>query len=152
MTEQPKVVIAKGSTKLLNEWRSLRQRLWPHAVLDHHESEIIALLRTPDRSAGYLALVNGTVCGLAEATLRFDYVNGCESSPVLFLEGIYVEPAWRRSGVARQLCHAIEAWGIACGCQELASDTSLANIEAQLLHEALGFEETERVVFYRKPI
>ena len=109
VTEQPEIVIAKGSAKLLNEWLSLRQRLWPHPVLAHHESEIAALLGTPDRSAGYLALVNGTVCGFAEANFRSDYVNGCESSPVLFLECIYVEPAWRRFGMARQLCHAIEA-------------------------------------------
>ncbi len=108
VTERPEIIIAEGGTELLNDWLSLRQRLWPHATLDHHESEMAALLRTPGRSAGYLALVNGTVRGMAEATLRSDHVNGCESSPVLFLGGIYVEPAWRRSGVARQICHAIE--------------------------------------------
>ena len=86
ITEQSEIVIAKGNTKLLDEWLSLRQRLWLHAVLAHYESEIAALLETPDRSAGYLALVSGTVCGFAKANLRSDYANGCESSPVLFLK------------------------------------------------------------------
>lgn len=38
----------------------------------------------------------------ADAALRHDYVNGCESSPVVYLEGIYVQPASRRRGLARR--------------------------------------------------
>ena len=95
-------------------------------------------------------MVGNVVVGLAEAAMRFDYVNGCASSPVLFLEGIYVRSGWRRLGVARELCRAIEAWGYSHDCLEFASDTSMGNPEAQLLHRALGFTETERVVFYRK--
>ena len=69
---------------------------------------------------------------------------------MLVLEGIYVHSGWRRLGVARELCRAIEAWGYSHDCLEFTSDTSLGNPEAQLLHRALGFTETGRVVFYRK--
>lgn len=88
--------------------------------------------------------------GFAEAAIRQDYVNGCDTSPVLFLEGVYVAPDARRRGVAKALFGRVEQWGALRGCEEFASDTDVANIDVQTLHRALGFEETERVVFFRK--
>jgi aminoglycoside 6'-N-acetyltransferase I len=69
---------------------------------------------------------------------------------VVFLEGIYVKPTYRRRGVARLLVDAIESWGRARNCTELGSDANIANIESQLMHRSLGFTETQRVVFFRK--
>ena len=90
--------------------------------------------------------------GFAEAALRHDYVNGCQSSPVAFLEGIYVRPAFRGRGVGRQLVKAIEAWALASGCTEFASDAAIDNTTSHAMHEALGFSETQRVVYFRKVI
>jgi aminoglycoside 6'-N-acetyltransferase I len=72
--------------------------------------------------------------------------------PVAFLEGIYVRPTDRRKGVTRSLVDAIEAWGREHGCAELASDALLDNTQSHGFHAAAGFEETERVVFFRKRI
>ena len=36
------------------------------------------------------------------------------------------------------------------GVTELASDADIANITSHCMHAALGFEETERVVYFRK--
>ena len=94
----------------------------------------------------------GAVIAMAEATLRRDYVNGCSTSPVAFLEGIYVRPAWRRQGAARLLCRAVEAWGKEQGCREFASDALLDNAVSHRMHQALGFEERERVVCYCKTL
>ncbi len=88
--------------------------------------------------------------GFAKAALRRDYVNGCESSPVAYLEGIYVRPGAWGGGVGRSLCGAVEAWARERGCTELASDARLDNAESQAFHGAIGFEETERTVFFRK--
>lgn len=82
----------------------------------------------------------------------YDYVNGCETSPVVFLEGIYVKPEHRKSGAGRALCAAVGQWGAAAGCSEMASDANLTNTVSHAFHGALGFEETERVVFFRKLI
>ena len=109
-------------------------------------------MEAPDRHGAFLALAGDAGIGFAEAALRTDYVNGCGSSPVMFLKGIYVLPAWRRQGVARELCRAVEAWAMDLGCRELASDVSIIDLDAQEAHRRLGFEETERVVFYRKTI
>lgn len=80
------------------------------------------------------------------------HVNGTESSPVAFLEGIYVVPEARRTGIAASLVSAVCRWAQNAGCQELASDALLENQVSHAAHRALGFEETERVVFFRKAL
>ncbi len=100
----------------------------------------------------FVAVAATGLVGFAEVALRRDYVNGCDTSPVAFLEGIYVAPDHRRDGAARALITAVEAWGRAQGCSELASDADLANLDSQRMHAAVGFEETERVVYFRKAL
>ncbi len=58
----------------------------------------------------------------------------------------------RRQGVARSLCKAVAAWGRAAGCREFGSDALLDNVEGHAFHIASGFEETERVVYFRKSL
>lgn len=135
----------------VSSWRSLRHALWPHASADDHARETEQLLAEPFRYAMVIAVsFKGEALGFAEAAVRHDYVNGCDNSPVLFLEGIYVVPDMRRQGIARALCAAIEQWGASHGCAEFASDSAIDNVDGQALHRALGFDETERVVFFRK--
>jgi aminoglycoside 6'-N-acetyltransferase I len=125
--------------------------LWQHASADDHVRETEQLIAEPDRYAMVIAVSSkGEALGFAEAAMRRDYVNGCDTSPVLFLEGIYVIPGMRRQGIARALCASIEQWGDSHGCTEFASDTAIDNVDAQTLHRALGFDETERVVFFRR--
>ncbi len=47
------------------------------------------------------------------------------------------------------LVKAVIEWGRGQGCRELASDSLVANGDAHAVHRALGFEETERVVYFR---
>jgi len=70
--------------------------------------------------------------------------------PATFLEGIYTAPRYRRKGVAKALVDAVAASASANGCSELASDALLENHANHAIHRALAFEETERVVFFRK--
>ncbi|MDQ8032188.1 MAG: GNAT family N-acetyltransferase [Bordetella sp.] len=134
----------------IDDWARLRTALWPDASAAEHRREIAEQLAEPARYAAFIATAEPAgAIGLAEIALRHDYVNGTDSSPVAFLEGIYVAPEARRGGAARLLVEACRAWALAQGCRELASDTALDNGVSQAVHEALGFEETERVVFYR---
>ena len=65
-------------------------------------------LAEPGRFGPFIATAaDGMPLGLAEVALRTDYVNGTDSSPVAFLEGLYVVPAVRRQGVARGLLQAV---------------------------------------------
>ena len=135
------------------DWARMRFALWPEGSLAEHTADIAATLAAPDEGINLIARsADGRPAGFAEAGLRHDYVNGTKSSPVAFLEGIYVAPAFRRTGVARHLVEAVENWARQQGCSELASDTGIANIPSQKLHNALGFTETQRVVYFRKAL
>ena len=136
----------------LAQWAALRQLLWPHHDASAHLQDGIDMLANARQSA-FLALdEHGQAVGFADAALRLDYVNGCESSPVVYLEGIYVQPQQRRQGVARALISHVERWGIEHGCHELASDTAIENLASQQMHQQLGLSETERVVFFKKAL
>jgi aminoglycoside 6'-N-acetyltransferase I len=58
----------------------------------------------------------------------------------------------RRRGVARALVDSVVAWALGEGLSELASDSLIDNIPAHAAHRALGFGETERVVYFRRPL
>jgi aminoglycoside 6'-N-acetyltransferase I len=135
-----------------NAWVALRAQLWPHHPLEEHRRDAQDMLAREERAAVFVAKDSGELVGFAEATLRADYVNGTSTSPVTFLEGLYVVPGRRRQGIARALCAAIERWGARGGCTEFASDALLENELGHGVHAALGFRETERVVYFVKPI
>ena len=122
------------------------------AEQDHRADAQALLWEQREAIALLVRLGNGTAAGFAEAALRRDYVNGCSTSPVGFLEGIYVKPEYRHRGLARLLCRAVEDWARNLGCREFASDVLVDNTGSQDMHRALGFEETDRVVYYRKPL
>jgi aminoglycoside 6'-N-acetyltransferase I len=149
--EDPTVRIERCTARTLEDWVALRYALWPEGPAEEHRLEAQALVGRRSRAVAFLARTPSRLAvGFAEATLRRDYVNGCTTSPVAFLEGIYVRPAFRRRGVARLLCAAVTDWATERGCTELASDALLRNTASHRMHAALGFEETERVVFFRK--
>ncbi|MEH6415696.1 aminoglycoside 6'-N-acetyltransferase [Pseudomonas sp. CGJS7] len=132
-------------------WAQLRAQLWPEQPLADLAEELGDWFEDA-RLAAFVAEDAQGLCGFAEASIRSDYVNGTESSPVAFLEGWYVSPAHRGAGIGRGLIAAVEAWGRERGCRELASDALLDNVDSHRAHEACGFEETERVVYFRRAL
>lgn len=132
-------------------WLELRQALWPDATRQEHLEEMQDFLRSPQRYIQYVCRDEaGDAVGFIEASLRHDYVNGTDTSPVAFVEGLYVRPDSRRKGRGTELMLAVQAWAASMGCTELASDAALDNTVSHRAHRALGFEETERVVYFRK--
>jgi aminoglycoside 6'-N-acetyltransferase I len=131
-------------------WLLLRQALWPGEEGEQLR-EMQAFCDEPRRYGNFIACsAGGEPQGFVEVALRSDHVNGTESSPVAFLEGLYVAPAQRRRGLARALVARAEQWARAQGCSEFASDALLQNTASHAMHGALGFAETERVVYFRK--
>jgi|SRR5262245_12180918 len=145
------MIVERCTPERLEDWVRMRKALWPDETLEQHRRYATSLLGRPDDAIVYLACEeSGDSIAFAEATLRRDYVNGCGSSPVGFLEGIYVHPTHRKRGFARLLCQTLEEWARRMGCSEFASDVLLTNELGQLVHRALGFNETDRVVIYSK--
>ena len=136
---------------LRTEWVRLRHALWESGLQELEQQ----LQQLADRGVPYVGFLackaDGAAIAFAEAALR-PYVNGCESSPVAFLEGIYVEPACRSQGLARTLVQKVARWGRMAGCTEFASDARIENSDSHAMHLALGFTETSRVVYFRKPL
>jgi aminoglycoside 6'-N-acetyltransferase I len=132
---------------------ALRVRLWPEGGAAEHRAETADTLAGRPRSTMPLSVLvaerDGRIVGFAEVSLR-SHADGCDPSlPCGFLEGWYVEPEHRRSGVGRALVEAAVRWCRDQGAVELASDTWASNQESQRAHEALGFEAVDRCVNYR---
>ncbi len=133
----------------LPAYRPLRVALWPDSAGDF-ELEVFEILNA-DHLASFVAEQDGTLVGFAEVSLRA-YAEGCESSPVGYLEGWYVAPTHRKTGIGRRLVEAAEDWARAKGCTEMASDSELHNIQSQQAHARLGYQEVERIVCFRKSL
>jgi aminoglycoside 6'-N-acetyltransferase I len=148
------MLIRVATSSDIEGWAELRTQLWGDASIDEHRSEAAAkLANSIEESVAFVGVDHGgSVHAFAEATLRHDYVNGCKTSPVAFLEGLYVRPESRRSGLGKCLSMAVQSWARERGCREMASDALLENVESQAFHTAIGFEETERVVYFRRPL
>ena len=124
--------------------------LWPDNSLEEMNAEFEELLGKED-AAVFLA-EDGKAMGFAQCQLRRDYVEGTDSSPVGYLEGIFVREEYRRKGVAKALLAACEAWAKDMGCTEFASDCELTNYESYRFHLALGFLEAGRIICFTKQI
>jgi aminoglycoside 6'-N-acetyltransferase I len=145
--------ISRATAEDADAWLALRLALWPGDRRDEFAAEISRLLADPRGTVAFIARDDaGEAVGFVEAALRHDYVNGCETSPVAFLEGIYTVPARRRQGVASLMVDAVADWGRRLGCTEFASDASIENLASQQMHARLGFAETQRVVYFRKTL
>ena len=134
-------------------WLNLRITLWPHESPESHHQEILGFLAEPSRFQSLMAIdPKGHPLGFIEGSIRSDYVNGTTSSPVGYIEGLYVVEAHRRHGIARQLIDRLTLWFVANQCCEMASDTAPSNQTSIAAHLKLGFQETERAVFFKKQI
>ncbi len=90
--------------------------------------------------------------GFAQCQLRYDYVEGTHSSPVGYLEGIFIEPSHQHKGYAKELLKECELWAKSKGCKEFASDCELDNADSLKFHIAMGFEEANKVICFRKDL
>lgn len=133
------------------EWLRLRLALWPEESPEAMRAEMNEMLGNPLTPVFVAERENGKLAGFLEGGVR-RYAEGCDTSPVAYVEGWYVDKDMRRQGVGRRLMEAMEAWARAQGYAELASDTWLENETSQQAHLALGFEECDRIVAFRKSL
>jgi len=134
-------------------WLALRLEFIPEVEASEQRAFLQAFARDSFAFRAFVAQDSPDgLLGFAEVAVRTDFVNGCEHRPALFLEGIFVRPEHRGRGIARSLCDAAARWGLEQGCREFASDVYIDDRDSLAAHLGLGFEETERVVYFRKPL
>jgi aminoglycoside 6'-N-acetyltransferase I len=117
---------------------AMMQALWPAAGEDFSDEPVFVW----ERQSGQLG-------GFVSFSLRA-WAEGCDSTPVPYIEGWWVAPDLRRTAVGRALVSAVEAWCREHGYSELGSDVELDNAPSLEAHDALGFERTLRLQFFRK--
>ena len=132
-------------------WVRLRAALWPGSLSDHEAETGQYFEQAVRLPVVFVAEAEGRLVGFLELDYR-KYAPGCGSSPVPFIEGWFVEPAFQGRGIGRALIQAAEAHARAEGYEEIASDAEAENGDGIAAHRALGYEEIERVVCFRKSL
>lgn len=142
------ITIRRASFEDREEWLNMRKELWPDAPEEDLRAELDAMLAN-EREAVFFAIADERPVGMLEARLR-DYADGCETSPVGYIEAWFVYKPYRGTGAAGRLVEAAEDWARGCGCKEMASDTWLDNEPSIRAHKRLGYREAERLVHFVK--
>ncbi|MCL2620731.1 MAG: GNAT family N-acetyltransferase [Defluviitaleaceae bacterium] len=124
------------------EWAKMCNALWQENTVEQMLAEL------PNLPNEFLCYAEGKPAGLVSLTLRHDYVEGTETSPVGYLEAIYVKPEFRGQGIARKLVEFCKQWSADQGCTEFASDCELHNEASRLFHNAVGFTEANRIICF----
>ena len=144
-------MIKKADLSDLDTIVNLASSLWQDSVAGELYDSFSSVL-TDDDCTCFLKLADGNAAGFAQCGLRRDYVEGTSSSPVGYLESIYVKPSFRKRGFATELLQACESWAKAKGCLEFASDCELSNKSSFDFHLKTGFEETNRIICFAKKL
>ncbi|MFZ5880547.1 MAG: aminoglycoside 6'-N-acetyltransferase [Chloroflexota bacterium] len=145
------IIIRRADAEDKPDWLRMRLLLWTYATAEGFASQLDLTLADPDMAVFIAALPDGRRVGFLEAGMRA-YGEGCETSPVGYVEGIYVDEDLRGRGVALRLMRAAEDWARDMGCHEIASDTWLENEASIQMHLRLGYEEMERLVHFAKKL
>lgn len=128
-----------------NAWAELCVALWPeNNTIDSFLQERAANILENE----FLYLIDDNPVAFMSLSLRHDYVEGTSSSPVGYLEGIYVKPEFRNKGIARELIEYAKKWSVQNGCAEFASDCSLDNEISRVFHNKIGFTEANKIVCF----
>jgi aminoglycoside 6'-N-acetyltransferase I len=125
----------------------MRTALFPEEDRAALASEILPMV-ADERQAAFGAIArSGSFVGFIEVGER-SYAEGGETSPVAYIEALWVDAPERRKGVARRLVEAAKTWARDRGHREIGSDARLDNTISHEAHRRMGFTETERLVTF----
>jgi aminoglycoside 6'-N-acetyltransferase I len=133
------------------DWLRMSQALFPGVPTEDLAAGMRELRTRSDAEVFVAERADGSVAGFVEVGAR-PYADGCDTSPVGYIEAWYVDPDVRRQGVGRALLAAAEAWARGRGYLEMASDAQLDNTVSHAAHRRAGYAEVDRVVQFRKPL
>jgi len=148
----PRGTIVRADATTLPAWAGLSYLMYKdtHSYTDMvHECE--HYLRG-GAVAGFLYVYQEDYVGFVNVSVRPDTAGSDAKPPIGFIETIFVREDCRRFGFGRELVRAAEQHCAANGCRRLSSDTVIDNVGSQKFHEACGFGEKGRAVFYEKEI
>lgn len=134
-----------------DEWFRMRITLWDDYTEEEMRADLDNWRSEPDNATFVLDRGDGRLGGFIEMGQR-KYAEGCDSSPVAYIEGWYVDEDLRGQGWGKKLVMAGEDWARKHTLTEIASDTWLDNETSIKAHLALGYAEEERLVHFLKKL
>jgi aminoglycoside 6'-N-acetyltransferase I len=144
------IEIRKVTSAEKDAWLQMRKGVWTDAEEEYLLLDMDEML-TSDTELVFMAFVNDEPAGMLEASIR-EYAEGCDTSPVGYIEAWFVYGDFRKTGVAGELVRAAESWAREKGCTEMGSDTWLDNEVSIRAHQKLGYHEVERLVHFAKDL
>ena len=148
---EAEITLEEISESSIPQLASMALALWPGCYFEEEKENCRDVLRSENQTI-FFARKGDHALGFIQLSLRTDYVEGTSTTPVAYIEGLYVEPGFRKQGIAEKLVKKAEAWGLSRNCTEMASDAEITNSESIAFHRALGFSEANRVVCFVKPL
>ncbi len=143
--------IEKLNTNNLNALVELYLKLFPNCNYTEEQAYFTKALST-DKETCFLLKKEDNYIAFIHLNLRTDYVEGTSTSPVAYLEAIYVEPDYQKTGIGKLLVEQGRQWAKTMGCTEYASDVELTNENSIGFHKNMGFTEVNRVACFMKKI
>lgn len=129
---------------------TIANKLWSHSNISQLYKEFNELINN-SKNAIFIYLIDEQPIGFAQCSLRYDYVEGCEYTPVGYLEGIFIEEKYRNKGYAKELVNACFQFALENDAHEFASDCEINNLESLQFHLKMGFDEVNQIrCFYKK--
>nr|AYQ75802.1 GNAT family N-acetyltransferase [Cohnella candidum] len=143
--------IEESSERYLGPLTDMALDLWPDSDYDELRNEFFEFLQS-DKDKVYLYLADDLPVAFIHLCIRFDYVEGSVTSPVGYVEGIYVKPEYRRQGISKALLQKSEEWMKSKGCKQIGSDIEYDNHTSYQFHLGVGFKEANRIICFIKDL
>ena len=144
-------MIKKAKVSDAYEIAQLAVEMWDNHNIEDLQADFISAIRS-EEAVIFLKYEKELIVGFAQCQLRHDYVEGTDSSPVGYLEGIFIQKEFRKKGYAKELLEACENWSKEAKCTEFASDCELDNKMSLQFHLKNGFNEANRIICFTKKL
>lgn len=139
------------TTSNIEALAKLMLELWPDSSLSDELESCSSILNNENETC-FLFREQEDYIAFIHVTVRFDYVEGADDTPVAYIEGMYVKEDYRHLGIGKKMLQLATDWGQQKGCKQLASDTELSNTTSIEFHTKNGFKEANRIVCFIKNI
>ena len=144
-------MVKKAEAADADKLAGLAVLMWNTSTVQELTREFLEVMEQ-GKGQFFLKYDHGMPVGFAQCALRYDYVEGTDTSPVGYLEGVFVQEAYRRKGYAKELLSECEKWAKGKGCWEFASDCEATNGDSFRFHMAVGFGEANRIICFTKKL
>lgn len=144
-------MIKKAGINYLETLAKLAVMMWQNHSVNELINEFSEIM-TNEKSQFFLKYENDLPIGFAQCQLRYDYVEGTKTTPVGYLEGIFIKEGYRNRGYAKELLSECEVWARSNGCKEFASDCETDNTDSFYFHIAMNFTEANRIICFTKTL